>query len=108
MIGVFRSRETYRVHGAAHPASIKARALEIRLMRLAIQERAISRKPAESLGPERETAGGTGKSARKAGGRLSGDSAIPPLEWRGKRVYVAGQSTGYETLAEALEAWRAA
>ena len=151
---LFASVETYRVHGAAHPSSLKARALALRMERLALAEletaakrrRVLSRTPAESLGSERDLYSGT-KHAQKAGGRRSGDDAneaaygvanqvdrvhhdsgdrsfygrpahqrsaeralcavdLPALEWRGDRVYFAGDERGYRTLAEALAAWR--
>jgi hypothetical protein len=137
---LFSSRETYRVHGAAHPSALKARALALRMARLALAEqtleskcaRVMSRTPAESQGPERDSEGDV---ARKTGGRRSGDDGFmageprasmvgtqsisstsrvgddpatifPALAWRGDRVYFAGDDRGYRTLAEALAAWR--
>ena len=146
MFGLFSSRETYRVHGPAHPESIKARALALRMERIRLQEyllqlkqeRAMSRTPAESHGPERGLSEGV--AGRKTRGRRSGDddkfmageppsacakaeaaptlmgdhrasddpaTSLPAMEWRGDRVYFAGDTTGgYKTLAEALAAWR--
>ena len=111
MLSLFSSRETYRVHGAAHPSALKDRALALKMARLALAEqtleskrkRVMSRTPAESQGPERDSVGI--EHARTTGGRRSGDD-VPTLTWRGDRVYFAGDGRGYRTLAEALAAWR--
>ena len=134
MLNPFASRETYRVHGAAHPSALKARTLALRMERLALAEleiaakrrRVLSRTPAESLGSERDSAGI--EHAQKAGGRRSGDdittlrpgsegqltsevatnddpAAFPAMQWRGDRVYFEGYEGSYRTLAQALAAW---
>jgi len=44
---LFARRETYRVHGAAHPATLKARRMEVQMERLRQQEAAIRARAAK-------------------------------------------------------------
>ena len=92
---LFQSRETYRVHGAAHPASLKARRLVIQQERLRLAEERVAAKQT-NLRPGSHGLGGDW---------ATGDdpaTSLPAMEWRGARVYAAGNETGYDTLAEAL------
>jgi hypothetical protein len=103
MLAWIGSIETYRVHGAAHPESRKARRLAIDLERIALAERSLAAKRARV---QVLVAGEPGENnpPSPAPGHDPA-TRLPQMEWHEGRVYVYGDATGYECLADALEAW---